>query len=519
MNNNNFSSDLFTSEVDMTDIYNVKRIKDNSLIENANMLNAVSPVISRISDDIRFSYNNFPVAHNKSKISYKCLISSFRSLLNEEIINTIVLQTNKKIKKTKNNNTRSSNMYVDKDEIMIFIGILLFFSVVCPKNYKFIWKKEELEYNEFIASKMRYKRFSFLHSKFNMFSKKDKSNYKIKKKPKIIRKMIKLFTKNFIAEENLALDESICPFKGRTSNKVYCKEKPCKYGIKFYALCDSKSAYLLDVQIVGEAEKITDLVIRMIAPYANEWRILHMDNFYNSLELTRILYSMKVHTNGTMRLNRGISKEIMSLVPKKWNAKIIKVDENIYFYAYYDNKVVKFISTVYGPLILQKITNIWRKDSQLKKKIRVDVEKNIPRSIILYNENKNGVDKMNQFIKYFNLIRKTNKWNQRLSIYMLELILHNSYILWEPIDMNKKSRKFFISSLAKNLLEFDKFNSVTLITQHYCDTRKTSLRCVWCHKQGKRSITNHFCKTCDKSLHPGECYRNFHEKQDFENNE
>jgi hypothetical protein len=42
----------------------------------------------------------------------------------------------------------------------------------------------------------------------------------------------------YIPSNYLAIDEGIIPFKGKTNLKVYCPDKPTKFGIKEYLLCD-----------------------------------------------------------------------------------------------------------------------------------------------------------------------------------------------------------------------------------------------------------------------------------------
>lgn len=44
---------------------------------------------------------------------------------------------------------------------------------------------------------------------------------------------------------DLAIDESIIKFKGRVSFRQYLPSKPTRWGIKQYALCESKSGYAL----------------------------------------------------------------------------------------------------------------------------------------------------------------------------------------------------------------------------------------------------------------------------------
>lgn len=42
----------------------------------------------------------------------------------------------------------------------------------------------------------------------------------------------------YIPSNYLAIDEGIIPFKGKSNLKVYCPDKPTKFGIKEYLLCD-----------------------------------------------------------------------------------------------------------------------------------------------------------------------------------------------------------------------------------------------------------------------------------------
>ena len=45
------------------------------------------------------------------------------------------------------------------------------------------------------------------------------------------------------------MDESLVPFRGRCSFKVYMPSKPSKYGIKIWCMVDVTNAYLLNAQI------------------------------------------------------------------------------------------------------------------------------------------------------------------------------------------------------------------------------------------------------------------------------
>ena len=47
------------------------------------------------------------------------------------------------------------------------------------------------------------------------------------------------FKRYYSPGEYLTIDEGIIPFQGRVRFKVYAPDKPCKWGIKEYVLCDA----------------------------------------------------------------------------------------------------------------------------------------------------------------------------------------------------------------------------------------------------------------------------------------
>ena len=57
----------------------------------------------------------------------------------------------------------------------------------------------------------------------------------------------------------------------------------------------------------------------------------------------------------------------------------------------------------------------------------------------------NKVDKYNQSISYINLLIKTKRWDQRLSIFFLEVIVYNTHIIWKSNNIEKKFKyDFFV---------------------------------------------------------------------------
>ena len=65
--------------------------------------------------------------------------------------------------------------------------------------------------------------------------------------------------KNYTPGECVTVDEQLVTFRGRCQFKVYIPSKPGKYGIKVWALCDAKTAYLYNAQVyIGKKNGIIE---------------------------------------------------------------------------------------------------------------------------------------------------------------------------------------------------------------------------------------------------------------------
>jgi hypothetical protein len=82
------------------------------------------------------------------------------------------------------------------------------------------------------------------------------------------------FAACWIPRQYIAIDEGTIPFKGNVHFKVYNPNKPDKYGIKTYKLCDSSNSYCCQFDLyVGQNDiqpskygKTYDLVSRLLDP-------------------------------------------------------------------------------------------------------------------------------------------------------------------------------------------------------------------------------------------------------------
>lgn len=137
-----------------------------------------------------------------------------------------------------------------------------------------------------------------------------------------VRPIIDAFNKKFGSvpiEENLSLDEQLCPTKSVLYIKQYLPLKPHKWGYKLFVLC-GVSGYGYNFEIYTGNENKEDeriihnepdfgatgnTVVRMtrMIPENVHYK-LFFDNYYTSLQVMIYLEKKGIHTVGTFRHNR-----------------------------------------------------------------------------------------------------------------------------------------------------------------------------------------------------------------------
>ena len=115
-------------------------------------------------------------------------------------------------------------------------------------------------------------------------------------------------------------------FKGRLSIRQYLPNKPTKWGIKQYFLCESKTGYALKfiaycgrgtIPVLESFSTIESIVLSLLDGNENHDHIVYTDNFYSSPRLFKELERLKIEAWGTVKPGR---KDMPSdLHPKNLN--------------------------------------------------------------------------------------------------------------------------------------------------------------------------------------------------------
>ena len=95
-----------------------------------------------------------------------------------------------------------------------------------------------------------------------------------------------LCKQHYLLTQELSLDEGIMPYKGRLSIRIYSPQKPDKYGVKFYLLCEAGLGYVYSFSVYrGISQTLKEIVYNLLSGLFGQGYHMYMDNYYNSVAL------------------------------------------------------------------------------------------------------------------------------------------------------------------------------------------------------------------------------------------
>ncbi|KAM3842484.1 piggyBac transposable element-derived protein 4-like [Diretmus argenteus] len=353
------------------------------------------------------------------------------------------------------------------------------------------------------------------------------------------------FREMFQPSQNISVDEGMMAWRGRLRFRVYNPAKPTKYGIKSYILCDSANGYCYAMKpYCGEHSSLQDTVRFLVDGLEGFGYRLWMDNFYNSEAMCRLLLSLKIHSAGTLRVNRGEPPSIrgVSNAQLAVGDRLARHNDVAMVLAWRDKRIVRMISTFHQDDM--KTVAVREKGQS----VRIPQLK--PACIVEYNQFMNGVDRLDQKIAYYPFMRKTAKWSSKFVTYLMQIAMSNAFTLFKarnPTTKCKKMKDFTLSCImawtqatpahpppgeqpppppppaamatpahprrrvSSTRLEVDFAGHVPVELQPTATQKKPFRKCVVCKKKGKQRETKHVCHRCDHvplCLFP--CYFEYH---------
>ena len=211
-----------------------------------------------LSDIVKkdFFYRNIEDTIINSPNPFSVFSLFFTEKLWEHLTHQTNLYAKQQIDKTSKNNEIKVNSRINKwkditsNEMKTYIGIILWMSVHKCSQISDHWSTDLL-YESNFHKFMSYNKFINIHKFFHTANNDDISNlddsiYKIRQ---ILVHFTMLWRTYYEIKSHLAIDEAMIKFDGRLAFKQYMKQKPTKWGIKAFLMCDSMTGYCYKLNI------------------------------------------------------------------------------------------------------------------------------------------------------------------------------------------------------------------------------------------------------------------------------
>ena len=187
---------------------------------------------------------------------------------------------------------------VSREEMTVFLALTILTGIVNKPQQRMYWSKRPVLYSSIFGQCMSRIRFeqiqTFLHLNDNTLQQ-DRNAPNVDKLHKIrplITHMERKFASLYYPGKNLAVDESMMPWKGRLQFKQYIPSKPYRYGIKIYFLCDADNGYVSRLKIYTgkegnrpETDHDGNVVHKLSQDFHGKGHCIYMDNFFTSIPL------------------------------------------------------------------------------------------------------------------------------------------------------------------------------------------------------------------------------------------
>lgn len=456
----------------------------------------------------------------------------FYKFWNQEIMELILDSMNSYMKILTNTNLpkqkysrHASIRPFSMEELHSFLGICILQGQIKYPSIRKLFSMNPLYYAPVFHYTLSGRRFEDILRCFSCaYSQQINKSDRLNKVRPLLNILLLNFRNAYYPAEQLSLDESLFLFRGRLSFRVYMKGKKSRYGIKFYELCTS-DGYVLNMKIYkGKSEeveglsKIEALVLELMEPYLDRGHHLFLDNYYNSILLSKSLLERRTHSTGTLRKNRkGNPKALVNYKLKKGEHKWQRKGK-IYISMWKDKREVLCITTKYHPKLIQ-----------VQNRFGKTVTK--PEEVARYNDYMSGIDRCDQMVSYYSSPRKSIRWYKKVMFHLLDVAIWNSFYAMKKHTQNMKlSLLEYRENLVRELLNIPKemndgrkiihggalhggkrprMEASTSVVntnneQHFPDnipnakdpSKTHHMRCKWCLQNKKRKETKYLCKTC-----------------------
>lgn len=412
----------------------------------------------------------------------------FELFIDDEFLDLITMETNRyadQFMASVNNDLSEHSrarkwIPTNRNEMKLFLALNMLMGINSLPDMKLYWSSREAVrtpiFSEFMSRDRFFLLLKFLHFNDNLMQ--PERNYpsydRLFKLRKVVDMLQEKFIHMFTPGANISIDEGLHLWKGRLIFKQYIPNKPAKYGIKMYKLCDG-SGYTWNFLVCTGSDKETPylgpanqdpfegqstgrIVLYLLREGAQESllnanRRLYMDRFYNGMKLFTHLFNNEVYCCGTLDTRRvGVPSDIRVENPEP-GEMIVRQNDSLTIVKWRESKSKKpcvMLTTLHNGQLVETGKRKEKRDGST-----VLVRK--PSCVVDYNKHMGGVDKSDQMVNDYGNARKTLKWSNKLFFHLLDIACLNAFQLFlkrvQPDNRKRVTHLEFVLQVVEGVME------------------------------------------------------------------
>lgn len=403
-------------------------------------------------------------------------------------------------------NSRLDQFWVSvvSEDYRKYVGIIIMMGIDRKPAADMHWQTHGMWSSNLINSTMSRDKFRLIGTYLSIGI--PNQNDKLARVRELSELINKLSVKYYKPRSNLTIDESMIAYKGKHGLKQYIPMKPTKWGFKAFLLCESTTGYCYKHLFYGgpglEEFRPIRICHHLCEGLDNKGIHIYADNYYSSVRLAEELLEKNIYFTGTIRqTSKGLPNLKEILKDLRPNEKLYFQKKNITVYLWRDKKTVKLISNYFGP------------------RIDISSPKNLPLALTSYRKFMSGVDKFDQSLQYYAYPHKFKKWWKFFFVYLIEIVIYNSFIIYSEICECNSSKKMtyieFRLEIARSLTyfqannEFHERSSDDNEENHERIVKEKCGKCKYCLIKDIRSNSTYMCSICQVYLHKS-CFEEYH---------
>ena len=274
-------------------------------------------------------------------------LNCFQTLFDEDVFDDLRTCINEYAETKRRANLPSKNprsvLYtwtpLTRSELFRFLAVITQMGMDKKPSVRDYWSTYPPDYTSWYHELFQRERFeAIFHTMMNCAGTPDAVS-KAKVEPFVDSLLLK-FRAAFYPYKNLSLDEMVIGWSGRWRYKQYNSNKPKKYHIKVFGLCDSATSYVVNLLTYygtetsydpdhdvdgGQAKKVFQT---LLAPFVKGHH-LFADRYYTSWELVQYQRDEQYHFTGTLNTNRRnfpaeLKTQKLQHLETRWHMKDVK---------------------------------------------------------------------------------------------------------------------------------------------------------------------------------------------------